>query len=105
MTKTEFLNTLLAEGFTCEKSGAYPSVVCDAKDVKKTAKRVRDIAKKSGYDQSFAIRSYREGMDLITKDGAVIKSMPSSDIATENEENVAEIESPIPMIASEGESA
>ncbi|MBE5860089.1 MAG: hypothetical protein E7301_08205 [Butyrivibrio sp.] len=67
MTKDEFLKILIEEGFTCEKSGAYPSVVCDSKDVKQTAKKVKAIAKKSEYTESFAIRCFREEMDLISK--------------------------------------
>ncbi len=66
MTKDDFLKILLAEGFVCEKGGQYPSVVCDAKDVKTTAKRVRAIAKDKGYTSSFAVRSAREGMELIS---------------------------------------
>lgn len=66
MTKEEFKNALLMAGFTCEKDGQYPSVVCDAKDVKETAKKVRAIAKDKGYNFSFAIRSYREGMEIVS---------------------------------------
>ncbi len=66
MTKDEFLKILLEEGYTCEKNGAYPSVVCDAKDVRKTAKKVKTLAKNNEYTESFAIRCMREGMELIS---------------------------------------
>ena len=45
MTKDEFLNALLLEGFICEKASDYPSVVCEAEEIKKTAKKVQSIAK------------------------------------------------------------
>lgn len=99
MTKEEFKNALLAEGFICEKSGNYPAVVCDAKDVRNIAKKVKAIAKDKEYTSSFAIRCYREGMELISKDGVV--SWNNSD--TVNQEEVGEepvlISEPIPMTA------
>ncbi len=99
MTKDEFLKLLLSEGFICEKGGQYPSVVCDAKDVKKTAKKVRAMAKEKGYDSSFAIRSYREGMELISKNGAVNvknQALEEDDATLEQPVSISE---PIPMTA------
>ena len=96
MTKDEFLNALLEEGFVCETASDYPLVVCEAGEIKKTVKKIRAIAKDKGYESSFAIRSYREGMDLISKDGEVKmdKGVPS-----ENEEGPVPIAEPIPMTA------
>lgn len=99
MTKDEFLKALLAEGFVCEKSSQYPSVVCDAKDVKKTAKKVRAVAKDKGYSSSFAIRSYRDGMELISKDGAVSKDMRNETVEEQTEAETVSINEPIPMTA------
>ncbi len=99
MSKDEFLNTLLAEGFICEKASDYPSVVCEAGEIKKTVKKIRAIAKEKGYDSSFAIRSYREGMELISKDGAV--NLRSQEVVEEGEpmEQPVSISEPIPMTA------
>ncbi len=99
MTKDEFLKILLSEGFICEKSGQYPSVVCDAKDVKNTAKKVRSMAKEKGYDSSFAIRSYREGMELISKDGTVNVKNQAVEDDDEPMEQPVSISEPIPMTA------
>ena len=99
MTKDEFLKALLAEGFICEKSGQYPSVVCDAADVKKTAKKVRAVAKEKGYSSSFAIRSYRDGMELISKDGPVSKNMRNEVVEEQAEAETVSISEPIPMTA------
>ncbi len=66
MTKDEFYKILLEEGFTCEKDGQYPSVVCEASEVRKTAKKIREIAKEKGYSSSFAIRRFHEGMELVS---------------------------------------
>ncbi len=96
MTKDEFLNALLLEGFICEKASDYPSVVCEAEEIKKTAKKVQSIAKDKGYNSSFAIRRYREGMDLISKDGAV---KTKKDAIGEDEEAPVSITEPIPMTA------
>ena len=99
MTKDDFLNALLSEGFICEKGGQYPSVVCDAKDVRKTAKKVKAIAKQTGYNSSFAIRSFREGMELISKDGAVVKADESAKTVEEASEDPVSIAEPFPMTA------
>ncbi len=66
MTKDEFLKALLSEGFVCEKKGQYPTVVCEADKVRQTAKKVKTLAKDKGYEFSFAVRCYREGMELIS---------------------------------------
>ena len=99
MTKDDFLKILLEEGYTCEKNGAYPSVVCDAKDVRKTAKKVKAIAKKSEYTESFAIRCFREGMELISKNGVVLKNVEGIEGNNDVENNTVPISEPIPMTA------
>lgn len=93
MTKDEFVKTLLDEGFLCEKDGQYPSVICDKKDVKKTARKVRAIAKEHGYCQSFAVRSFREGMVLVSSkgEGMSLTELLSADaepVGTEDMENL-----------------
>ena len=98
MTKDEFKKILLDEGFTCEKSGQYPSVVCEAKDVSRTAKKVKKIAKDSGYNSSFAIRRYREGMELMSKDGTVVMA-PVADADTDMQGETVPMAEPIPMTA------
>ncbi len=100
VTKDEFLKILLEEGYTCEKGGAYPSVVCDAKDVRKTAKKIKDIAKKNEYNESFAIRSFREGMELISKNGAASKDTAENENDSEVKDTTDPISEPIPMTAS-----
>ena len=97
MTKQDFLKILLEEGYTCEKNGAYPSVVCDAKDIKKIAKDVKAIAKKNDYVESFAVKCFREGMELVSKNGAVHKEMPGD--VNDQEETTASISEVIPMTA------
>ena len=99
MTKQDFLKILLEEGYTCEKNGAYPSVVCDAKDVRMTAKKVKSIANKNNYVESFAIRCFREGMELISKNGEVIGKEENSTNTSEEDNNTIPISEPIPMTA------
>ena len=97
MTKQDFFKILLEEGYTCEKNGAYPSVVCDAKDIKKIAKDVKAIAKKNEYVESFAVKCFREGMELVSKHGAVHKDVVSEE--NNDEEPTASISEVIPMTA------
>lgn len=99
MTKEDFLKILLEEGYTCEKNGAYPSVVCDAKDVRITAKQVKSIANKNDYTESFAIRCFREGMELISKNGEVIRKEDNNTNTSESDNNAIPISEPIPMTA------
>lgn len=68
MTKTEFEKLLVEEGYVCEVGAQYPSVIVfDSKEVKTVSKKVRALCKKCGYDSSFAIRSYREGINTYPK--------------------------------------
>ena len=68
MTKTEFEKLLIEEGFVCEQGAQYPSVIVyESKDVKSVSKKVRDLCKKCGYNSSFAVRSYREGINVYPK--------------------------------------
>jgi transcription elongation factor Elf1 len=79
LTKTEFEKLLLDEGYVCEQGSQYPSVIVyDSKDVKTVSKKVRALCKKCGYESSFAVRSFREG----------IKTYPQN---TKAEDNVAEV--------------
>ncbi|WP_029319871.1 hypothetical protein [Butyrivibrio sp. AE3004] len=99
MTKDEFLKNLLSEGFICEKSGQYPTVVCEADEVKKVAGKVKSIAKDKGYTSSFAIKSIREGMELISKDGEISRIVAVEDDEPETKEQPIAIAEPIPMTA------
>lgn len=68
MTKTEFEKLLIEEGYTCEQGAQYPSVIVyESSEVKNVSKKVRALCKKCGYESSFAVRTYREGINVYQK--------------------------------------
>lgn len=86
MTKTEFEKLLVEEGYVCEVGAQYPSVIVfDSKEVKTVSKKVRALCKKCGYDSSFAIRSYREGINTYPK------TVEAGNEAAETEAEVLEV--------------
>ncbi len=76
MTKTEFENLLIEEGYVCEVGAQYPSVIVfDSKDVSTISKKVRSLCKKCGYESSFAVRTFREGIKTHSKNAAADNSV------------------------------
>ena len=68
MTKTEFEKLLIEEGYVCEQGAQYPSVIVyESSEVKTISKKVRALCKKCGYESSFAVRTYREGINVYKK--------------------------------------
>ena len=68
LTKTEFENLLIEEGYVCEQGAQYPSVIVyESAEVKTISKKVRALCKKCGYESSFAVRTYREGIKVYSK--------------------------------------
>ena len=65
MTKTEFEKLLIEEGYVCEQGAQYPSVIVyESSEVKTISKKVRALCKKCGYESSFAVRTYRDGINV-----------------------------------------